>query len=89
MPNPNQEIILPLLKSLEDDIGRLAKKEEIITKLLPSGKMVETEMAQLFSKIKVGFTDLSSDLANLKKLIEQLNYANNFITDGLGENTHE
>lgn len=88
MANSKEEM-LPLLKSLEEDLSRLSEKQKMVEKLTPSGKMVETEMAQLFSKLKDRFLDLSEDLAALKQLIEQLNYGNSFIVDALREGRHE
>ncbi len=88
MQKPKEEM-LPLLKSLEEDLGRLAEKQEMVEKLTPSGKMVDTEMAQLISKIKDGFADLSTDLAALKKLIEQLHYGYRKMVDIARETANE
>ena len=88
MQKPKEEI-LPLLKSLEEDLSRLSKKQEMLEKVEPSGKMITVEMNQLFSKLKDRFLDLSEDLEALKQLIEQLNYGNSFIVDALREGSHE
>ncbi len=88
MANSKEEM-LPLLKSLEEDLSRLSEKQKMVEKLTPSGKMVETEMAQLFSKIRDALGSLSTNLAVVKKLIEQLNYGNSFIVDALREGSDE
>ncbi|MCL4550577.1 MAG: hypothetical protein M1495_18655 [Bacteroidetes bacterium] len=88
MQKPKEEM-LPLLKSLEEDLSRLTEKQKMVEKLTPSGKMVETEMAQLFSKLKDRFLDLSEDLAALKQLIEQWHFGYRKMVDIARETANE